>query len=326
MATMNVKQSDLRVALTVLAAAALVQGAAVACSDEEGGGDGAGAGSTTSSGHGGTTSSGSGGTTSSGTGGATSSGSGGSTTSSGSGGAAALWQPAPGTSWQWQLSGLPVDTSFDVAVYDIDLFESSSGLIDSLHGAGRVVICYFSAGSWEDYRPDAGDFVGSVKGSPLDPPFADELWLDIRAQSVRDIMMTRLDLAAQKGCDAVEPDNVDGYSNDNGFNLTGADQLDYNRFIAAEAHLRGLSVGLKNDTDQLSDLVGDFDWALNEECFTYDECDLYAPTFVAAGKAVFHAEYVGAGQLGAVCGVTQPLGLSTIVKHIELDAYMLPCP
>jgi len=31
-----------------------------------------------------------------------------------------------------------------------------------------------------------------------------------------------LDLAAQRGCDGVEPDNVDGYSNDNGFGLTAA--------------------------------------------------------------------------------------------------------
>lgn len=56
------------------------------------------------------------------------------------------------------------------------------------------------------------------------------------------------------------------------------------------------------------------------KCFSFEECDLYADTFVAAGKAVLHAEYVDASQLGAVCGVTRLLGLSTLVKHIELDA------
>lgn len=216
--------------------------------------------------------------------------------------------------------------SFNVAVYDVDLVETKPTEIDALHAAGRKVICYFSAGSWESFRPDAGDFPAAVKGNPLDPPFADELWLDIRATAVRDIMKKRLDLAVTKKCDAVEPDNVDGYSNDNGFGLTAANQLDFNKFIAAEAHARGLSVGLKNDIEQLPDLVTFFDWALNEECFTYTECDAYTPTFIKAGKAVFHAEYVDQGQLSAVCAVTKPLQISTIIKNIELDAFRVACP
>lgn len=237
-----------------------------------------------------------------------------------------MYQPKPGTSWQWQLSGLPIDTSFDVEVYDVDLVETKPAEMDALHAAGRKVICYFSAGSWESYRPDAGDFPEAVKGSPLDPPFADELWLDIRSTAVRDIMKKRLDLAVTKKCDAVEPDNVDGYSNDNGFGLTAADQLDFNKFIANEAHARGLSVGLKNDIEQLADLIDFFDWALNEECFTYKECDAYGPTFIQAGKAVFHAEYVSPNKLSEVCAVTKPLMISTIIKNIELDAFRLPCP
>jgi hypothetical protein len=38
------------------------------------------------------------------------------------------------------------------------------------------------------------------------------------------------------------------------------------------AHARGLSVGLKNDLEQVKALVADFDWALNERCFRYNEC------------------------------------------------------
>lgn len=286
-----------------------------ACSgdgDDGGGGSGA-------NGNGGGGAGGSGG---SGAAGGNASGGGG----SGTGGGGQVYQPAPGTTWQWQLSGLPIDTSFDVAVYDVDLFETTDAELQALHGDGRKVICYFSAGSWESFRPDAASFPDSVKGDPLDPPFQDELWLDIRAPEVREIMKTRLDLAAQRGCDGVEPDNVDGFSNSNGLGLTAADQIDFNRFIAAEAHARGLSVGLKNDLDQLADLVDDFDWALNEECFTYDECSLYSDTFIAANKAVFHAEYVDAGQLDAVCAVTKPLGLSTLLKNIDLDAWQSPCP
>jgi hypothetical protein len=164
-----------------------------------------------------------------------------------------------------------------------------------------------------------------VKGNPLDPPFQDELWLDIRSTVVRDLMKARLDVAEARGCDGVEPDNVDGFDNDNGFNLSEADQLDFNKFIAAEAHARGLSVGLKNDIDQLGELEPHFDWALNEECFTYTECDAYTGNFIAAGKAVFHAEYVDQGKLSEVCAVTKPIGLSTLIKNIELDAFQLPC-
>jgi len=252
-------------------------------------------------------------------------GSGGSGGSPANGGGAGF-RPAPGATWQWQLSGLPLDTSFNVTMYDIDLFETAEAEIKTLRGDGRAVICYFSAGSYEAFRPDKDAFPESVKGSPLDPPFQDERWLDIRTTEVREIMKARLDLAREKGCDGVEPDNVDGFSNENGFDLTAGDQIEYNRFIAAEAHARGLSVGLKNDLDQLADLVGDFNWALNEECFTFGECGLYADTFIAADKAVFHAEYVDEGQLDAVCAVTKPLGLSTLLKHIKLDAWQVPCP
>jgi hypothetical protein len=140
------------------------------------------------------------------------------------------------------------------------------------------------------------------------------------------VMRARLDHAASRGCDAVEPDNVDGYQNDPGFPLTAATQLDFNRFLAAEAHARGLSIGLKNDLDQLEDLVGDFDWALNEECFAYQECARYETTFLAAGKAVFHAEYAPVSQLGAVCATTKPLGLSTLLKKLDLQAWQKPCP
>lgn len=41
------------------------------------------------------------------------------------------------------------------------------------------MICYFSAGSWEDWRPDAGQFPDSVKGNNLED-WPGEKWLDIR--------------------------------------------------------------------------------------------------------------------------------------------------
>jgi hypothetical protein len=38
-----------------------------------------------------------------------------------------------------------------------------------------------------------------------------EKWVDIRSVHVRTIMSKRIELAAQKGFDAIDPDNVDGY-------------------------------------------------------------------------------------------------------------------
>ena len=144
-----------------------------------------------------------------------------------------------------------IDTSFNVQMYDIDLFDTPKSTIDTLHGQGRVVICYFSAGSWEDWRPDAADFPANVKGNSNGWP--GEKWLDIRnIAALSPIMQARLDLAVDKGCDGVEPDNVDGYNNKTGFPLTGNDQLTYNRWLADQAHARGLSVGLKNDVEQVT--------------------------------------------------------------------------
>jgi hypothetical protein len=237
-----------------------------------------------------------------------------------------LWVPSPGTTWQWQLTGT-IDTSIDAEAYDIDLFDAPQATIDTLHAAGRKVICYFSAGSHEDWRPDQAQFPAAALGMELDG-WPGEHWLDVRSPEVRTLMQARLDLAVSKGCDAVEPDNVDGYAigmAGTGFDLSAADQLDYNQFLASEAHLRQLSIGLKNDLEQIPELVGSFDFHVDEECFSYGECADLTP-FIQAGKAVFHAEYVAEGQAGAVCAVTQPLGLSTIIKKLELDAFRVACP
>ncbi len=228
-----------------------------------------------------------------------------------------------GATWQWQLTGA-LDQSFDVDVYDIDLFDNGASTVASLKAQGRTVVCYFSAGTWESWRPDAGDLPAAARGNPLEAPFSDERWLDTRSDPVRDVVRARLDLAADKGCDAVEPDNVDAYQNDPGFPLTSQTQLDFNRFVAAEAHARGLSVGLKNDVAQVPSLVDAFDWALNEQCVEYSECNGYAATFIAAGKAVLNAEYNG--DIAAVCAVTRPLGLSSIKKNVALDAARESCP
>lgn len=242
---------------------------------------------------------------------------------------ATLWQPRPTDTWQWQLSG-KINTSYDVAVYDVDLFDTPTATLDRLHAAGRRIICYFSAGSSENWRADYDQFTAADQGKPLDD-WAGEKWLDVRSANVRRIMAARLDLAKTRGCDAVEPDNVDGYSNANGLGLTAADQLDYNRFLADAAHARGLAVGLKNDLAQIRTLAPAFDFAVNEQCAQYKECDKLKP-FTAAGKPVFNAEYAAKyknntnGARTQLCQASRAANIQTLVLPLKLnDAYRFSC-
>jgi hypothetical protein len=174
-----------------------------------------------------------------------------------------LWRPNAADTWQWQLQGT-VDTGYDVDVYDIDLVETSRDVIDELRSDGRRVVCYFSAGTWETFRGDLAPPAEAI-GNPL-VGFPDERWFDIRHNAVRARVVAQLDLASERNCDGVVPDNVDGFANDTGFDLSASDQLAFNRFIAAEAHERNLATGLKNDLDQVADLVDEFDFAVNEQC------------------------------------------------------------
>ncbi len=97
------------------------------------------------------------------------------------------------STWQWQLQG-EVNTSSDVDVYDLDLFDTPADLVAGLRREGWLVVCYFSAGSHESWRPDASDDDPDDLGAPLDG-FADERWLDTRSTTVRAVVVQRLDRA-----------------------------------------------------------------------------------------------------------------------------------
>ncbi|MFG3051308.1 endo alpha-1,4 polygalactosaminidase [Kitasatospora sp. NPDC048239] len=234
--------------------------------------------------------------------------------------AGSRWQPAPGLAWQWQLGG-GVDQSVDVPVYDIDGFETDASVVAALHAKGRKVICYINAGSWEDFRPDSAAFAKALQGGGNG--WKGEKWFDIRKlDQLKPLMAARFDMCRSKGFDAVEPDTIEAYNQDSGFPLTAEDQLRYNRMLAALAHERGLAIGLKNDLDQIPALLGDFDFAVNEECSQFNECARLSP-FIQAGKAVFHVEY----KLGTekFCAQTKALGFSSMQKKLELDAWRRPC-
>lgn len=229
------------------------------------------------------------------------------------------WMPGPGTSWQWQLSG-NVDTSFNVQVYDIDMFGASQTLIDKLHAQGRAVICYIDT-AYEPGRPDSNQFTSAVLGNGIDG-WPGQKWVDIRSQVVRQIMVNRIAKAASKGCDGIEMDDVDAYTNNPGFDLTPGDQLNFNRFLAQAAHFYDLSIALKNDVDQISALAKDFDFAINEQCYAYNECSGYS-AFIKQDKAVFGVEYdLTANKF---CPQANAAQFNWLKKGLNLDASMSQC-
>lgn len=107
-----------------------------------------------------------------------------------------------------------------------------------------------------------------------------------------------------------------------GFPLTAADQLRYNRWIAGLAHSRGMSVALKNDVEQVGALEPFFDFAVNEQCVEFDECEALMP-FIRAGKAVLHVEY-GLSK-AQFCAKTRVLGFSSMRKPQDLGPASEPC-
>ena len=235
------------------------------------------------------------------------------------------WRPAPGASWQIQFSG-EIDTSLEVEVYFLDLFETPASLVAELHAQGRRVVCYFSAGSWEDWRPDAADFPDEVIGKDY-TDWPGERWLDAGAlEALVPLMSARLDLCAAKGFNGADPDNVDGAYNDTGFAISVEAQLAYNRWLAEQAHARGLAIGLKNTPELADALEPDFDWALTESCFAQGWCADLAP-FLDAAKPLFAIEYLEEDITPAdFCAPAAALGASAILKELDLDAWVKICP
>ena len=245
-----------------------------------------------------------------------------------------VWHPRPGTTWQWQIDGR-VDTTVPGRMYDVDLFDAApggtnAGIVRRLHRSHHVVVCYLDTGAWESYRPDAAQFPRSVIGNQTyasnGAAWKGEHWLDIRRQSwhlFAPIIWRRLDLAVRLGCDGVEPDQNNPWGNHPGFPISRADEKTWYLEVARQAHRRGLSVGMKNGVEVVdADTVRAFDWALNEECFQYHECGVYAP-FVAAHKAVFQVEYVGSP--ARFCPRARALGFSSMKKHLSLGPWRVTC-
>jgi hypothetical protein len=202
--------------------------------------------------------------------------------------------------WGWDDGGKDSTTGMKVVDVDID---NQADQIQSLKSQGHIVLCYFSSGTLEPWREDCeanktaweAAAVGKMSGW-------DEEWLDIRKLStLQQLMIPRFQKAVSEGCHGVEPDNIDCYDNDDCWgkmlnptvpsgDAVKAAQISYNKWQASYAHSLGLAIAMKNAVGLISDLVDDYDCAVNEQCQSYSECDDYS-SFTNANKAVFQVEY-----------------------------------
>ncbi|PWN32698.1 uncharacterized protein FA14DRAFT_76940 [Meira miltonrushii] len=246
-----------------------------------------------------------------------------------------IWQPAAGISWNYLLLSPPLTNATNgTQAIGLDLFDVQTEIVQGLQQNGAKVICYFSAGSYENWRPDQAQFQPDDLGKSL-KGWKGERWLNVSSPNVHKIMEARMDLAVQKHCDAIDPDNVDGYDNDNGLGLTETDAINYLSFLSTSAHSRGLAIGLKNAGGIVDNVVDVFQFSVQEQCEQTKECEQYTP-FITQNKPVFHVEYpkgdktnnnadVSATQKQIICNDSTAKGFSTIMKNMNLDSWIESC-
>ncbi|WP_194850625.1 endo alpha-1,4 polygalactosaminidase [Nonlabens antarcticus] len=236
--------------------------------------------------------------------------------------------PRPGATFEWRLDDLPDDFQTGVDIIDIDAFAATPQLVANLQAQGTKVIAYLSVGSFENFREDAGSFPSSVKGNKYEG-FPDEKWIDVRKiDIVGPIMEARLDMIKAKGFDGIEPDNINGYQNNSGFDLTKKDAITFSRWLIREAHERGLSIGQKNAEELIPTLVNEFDWFLAEDAFV-DEFYTQLTPYIDANKAVFLVEYTDRMRRtdfnNQVCPEARRLQYSSVLKDRDLTNTTFYC-
>lgn len=248
-------------------------------------------------------------------------------------------KPPSGKAWHIQLT-TPVDMNEAAPIYDIDGYENSASVVSQLKAKGKYLVCYIDLGSIENYRPDYADFPRSAL-SNANPEWPDEQWLNIlrlddvgpTGKTPRQLLQARIDMCKDKGFDAIDPDMIEVYAASGvtftpaSRKITYADQITFNRWIADEAHARGMAVGLKGDIEQAKDLAPYFDFSVNEECHAYSECAELAG-FTAAGKPVLNIEYAGTDSkfLTKTCPAAKSEGFYSVKKKMSLNAWKLECP
>jgi endo-alpha-1,4-polygalactosaminidase (GH114 family) len=239
------------------------------------------------------------------------------------------YHPQIGDTFEWRLDsiGLNEVNRYSCKIIDIDAFSATKELVDAFHARGIKVIAYLSVGTIENYRPDAHLLPAEIIGN-IYPDWPDERFLNIREiEKMKPFITSRFDMIKEKGFDGIEPDNTDGYWENNGFNLTMNDTQQFCLWLIAEAHSRGLSIGQKNTEELVPLLHKKFDWALTEDIFNTNTQNDYSP-YISVNKPVFSAEYtdvMSISEFSAVCQKAKTLKYFAFLKDRDLTQWKYEC-
>jgi len=268
------------------------------------------------------------------------------------------WVPAPGSAKNWDVQlTAPFDLSVQRAMYDLDLFDvvpspqtlsyadgdlvipagTLPTAIADLQAANTKVVCHLGAGLIDTTDPDAAKFPTALIGKDTHSwqnGFTTVRSIDYRDPRILALVEKRLDLAKQIGCDAVEPDGIDSFKDDTGFVLTEDDEIKYFYQVAAEAHRRTLSVGMKNVfqvPNVIDALPAVYDWMFTLRCAEFLDCGLET-AFIVASKAVFGVDIKAPDATGhgiavaAACTAFGTAMVDGIVKDDTLTKTLTTCP
>jgi hypothetical protein len=235
--------------------------------------------------------------------------------------------PAGRIAWDWQIGAsteAKIMPPAGIKLIDVDGFNTSTATVWALRAKGIYPVCYIDAGSWEPNRPDADQYPDYLK------IFYDKSWgewfLDVtdvfKPNSVlATILRARFKMCKDKGFAALEPDNQQNDENAGG-KITKQEQIDFNGWVADEAHKIGLAVFQKNGPDNilLKDYTGrmmveKFDAILNEQCQQYKECGPLAE-YVKRGKLALNVEYPK--RIPLDCATSDQLTANFMLKDLDL--------
>ncbi len=240
------------------------------------------------------------------------------------------YKPQIGDTFEWRLDTIALNevNQYTCKIIDIDAFSATKELVDAFHARGIKVIAYISVGTIENYRPDSTLLPLEIIGK-IYPAWPNERFLNIREiEKMKPFITSRFDMIKQKGFDGIEPDNMDGYGEINGFDLTLNDTKIFCEWIIDEAHKRGLSIGQKNTEELVPLLYKNFDWALTEDIFNMNTQNDYS-VYISIGKPVFSAEYTDAMSITHfntfVCLKAKTLKYFSFLKHRNLNQWTYEC-
>lgn len=244
--------------------------------------------------------------------------------------AANYFKPQIGDTFEWRLDSIGLDEvkEYHCNIIDIDAFSASKELVDAFHKQGIKVIAYVSVGTIENFRPDAALLPAEVIGN-IYPAWPDERFLNIHEiNKLKPFIQSRFDMIKAKGFDGIEPDNLDGMYENNGFNLTLEDTQAFCEWIIDEAHSRGLCIAQKNTEELVPILYSKFDFALTEDIFNTNTQADYS-LYIAGGKPVFSAEYTDVMSpvefSNNVCSKAKALNYFAFLKHRDLTRWTYDC-